>query len=157
MAFGALSVVPNTHGIVICPPRKPNFKIFVFCRSLWIWGSQKIWPAAVWKYISLMGVVMVGVLFKKYCWRHKLSNTLVFWGLNICSTKNTFSPRNKSRKWYRVDIRCTRLQMMLRVFFVLTGIPDLRRFCDGTILPCFTGPKRIVPGQVWIMDHFSKQ
>ena len=42
----------------------------------------------------------------KYGWRYKLSNTLVFWGFTIGSTKKTFFPRNRSRKmisgWYSV-------------------------------------------------------
>ena len=41
-----------------------------------------------------------------YGWRYKLSNSLMFWGFTIGSTKKTFLPRNRSRKmisgWYSV-------------------------------------------------------
>ena len=46
------------------------------------------------------------IIYNSYGWRHKLSNTLVFWGFNTGSTKKTFLPRNRSRKmisgWYSV-------------------------------------------------------
>ena len=53
--------------------------------------------------------------------RHKLSNTLVFWGFIIGWTKKTFLPRNRSRKmisgWYSV-------------YPAPNGVPCLFRF-DG--------------------------
>jgi len=42
-------------------------------------------------------------------------------------------------------------------FFVSAEIPGSRQFDDCTNLQFFMDPKRLVPGQVWMMDNFSKQ
>ena len=57
-------------------------------------------------------------------------------------------------KWSRADIRRTRHHMVLRVFSVSKGILGLERFDRMTIAVIFTGPKRMVPGRVWMMDNF---
>ena len=49
------------------------------------------------------------------------------------------------------DRRCTRLQMTLCASFVLNGILGLRGLGGRTNSSVFTGPKRMLPGHVWVM------
>ena len=52
----------------------------------------------------------------------------------------------------RADMRCTRLQMALRVFFVSIGTLGWRKFGGRENSSFFTHPKRVVPRQVWKVD-----
>jgi len=60
-------------------------------------------------------------------------------------------------KSYRADIRCTRLQLALRVFLVWTGTLGLRRFDGRTNSSVFTHPKIVFPAQVWMMGNVWEQ
>ena len=56
-----------------------------------------------------------------------------------------------------MDIRCTRLRIALHVVFVSRGTLGLPRFGVWANSSVFAGPKRMVPGQVWMMDNFREQ
>ena len=89
---------------------------------------------------------------------NKLSNTLVFWSFTSGSPqKHVWGTKQVQQKSSRADIRCTRLRIELRVFFVSIGTLGLRIFGGRTNSSVFNGPERMVPGQVWMMDNFWEQ
>lgn len=72
----------------------------------------------------------------RYCWRHYLGHTRAMLELRRKGLQHKrFSRQEGPGKWFRADIRdirCTRLQMELRVFCVSAGILDVRRFDSRT-------------------------
>ena len=64
------------------------------------------------------------------------------------ATKTRFGHETRPEKSSRADIRCTRLQMALRVFLVSTEILGLQRFGGQARSSVFIVPKLTIPGQV---------
>jgi len=78
--------------------------------------------------------------------------------LQLCK-EFVYSPKSVAYKkvpgkGYRAHIRCIRLQMALRIFFISTGILGLQRFDGRANQSALKNPKRIVPRQVRMMDTF---
>jgi len=73
------------------------------------------------------------------------------------ATKTRFGHETGPEKSSRADLRCTRLLIALRVFFVSTGTLGLRSLGGRTSSSVLTGPKRMVLGQVWMTDNFGEQ
>ena len=87
-------------------------------------------------YIYIYVYIYYPIAFEEHL-KHKQDSHTVD-GINYatlwCSEALVLTPRRKRfchetgpEKWSRADIRCTRLRMALRVFFVSTGIPGLRK------------------------------
>jgi len=66
-----------------------------------------------------------------------------------------FATKQVQKKWSRADIRCTRLRMALRVFFVSMGIPDCEDLVTVRIYEVLSVQNEL--SQVWMMDNFSEQ
>jgi len=63
---------------------------------------------------------------------------------------NTSVHQKRTEKQFRGDVRCTLLQVALRIFVVLFGILGLRRFGGRTNPQVFIDPRR------WTMDKFGR-
>jgi len=93
------------NGVGVREQTRNGHNVMTYCCSFIVQGSCR--NIVVWPLLALY-IRTPKKEHKKWPngWRHKLSNTLVFWGLTIGSTKKTFLPRNKPRKmisgWYSV-------------------------------------------------------
>lgn len=81
----------------------------------------------------------------------------LYWSFTRGLQRKRLAYQKGAKKWSVVDIRCTRFQLALYVFCVSIAILGARRFEGRTKSSVCTHPKRVVPGQDWMMDRFCEQ
>lgn len=86
------------------------------------------------------------------------ATSLAFWGQSMLATKMLLLTKRVQETQNVVEIQCTRLQMMLYVFFLFEWNHVFAKIWRPDDLNSFvTRPKRIIPGQFWMMDNLWKQ